>query len=316
MSAARALTVAILSFDGRHLLEQLLPTLAAQTFHDFRTVVVDNGSRDGTAPWLAGAWPDVEVVVLPENVGVTRGLNICARAADTEFVALLNNDLELDPGALGALVEALRADPHAGSSAPKLVDFHDRAVLDGAGDALAPSGVAIRRGHGERDEGQYDEPQPIFGACGGAAVYRRRAFDEVGEFDEAYFAFLEDVDWALRAQLAGWSCRYVPQAVVYHMGSATIGRGLSDFTRYHLWRNGIWLVAKNFPAALLVRHAHRVLLAQAMNLAVAWWDGTLDVWWRATRDAGRALPSVLRKRRAVQRGRSLGRADLERLLTP
>ena len=314
MSAAPALTVAVLSYDGRHLLEQLLPTLAAQTFADFRTVVVDNGSSDGSAAWLAERWPDVEVVVLPENVGVTKALNVCARAADTEFVALLNNDLELDPAALDALVEALRADPGAGSSSPKLVDFHDRAVLDGAGDVLASSGVANRRGHGERDDGQYDQPEAIFGACGGAAVYRRRALEEVGEFDEAFFAFLEDVDWALRAQLAGWSCRYVPQAVVYHMGSATIGRGLSDFTRYHLWRNGIWLVAKNYPAAALLRYGHRVVLAQATNLAVAWWDGTLDIWWRATRDAGRALPAVLRKRRAVQRRRRLGRAELAGLL--
>jgi len=314
MTPHPALTVAVLNYDGRHLLEQLLPTLANQTFTDFRTVVVDNGSSDGSAAWLAERWPDIDVVELPDNIGVTKALNVCARAAETEFVALLNNDLELDPGALGALVDALRGDPGAGSSSPKLVDFHDRTVLDGAGDVLAASGVANRRGHGERDRGQYDEPQAIFGACGGAAVYRRRALEAVGVFDEIFFAFLEDVDWAFRAQLAGWSCRYVPAAVVYHMGSATIGRGLSDFTRYHLWRNGVWLVAKNYPAAALLRHGHRVLLAQAINLAVAWWDGKLDVWRRAMGDAWRELPVVLRTRRAVQRNRRLGRAELEGLL--
>lgn len=314
MTERPSLTVAVLSYDGRHLLEGLLPSLAAQRFRDFRTVVVDNGSSDGTAAWLAEHWPDVDVVSLPENVGVTRALNVCAAAADTELVALLNNDLELDRDALGELVRAMRDHPGAGSAGAKLLDFHDRTVLDGAGDVLAWTGMANRRGHGEPDRGQYDTPQDVFGACGGAAVYRRAALEDVGPFDEAFFAFSEDVDWALRAQLAGWRCRYVPSAVVYHMGSATIGRGLSDFTRYHLWRNGIWLVVKNYPATALVRQAHRIALGQALTFAVACRDRKLGVWWRAVRDALRALPAVLRRRRAVQRRRRIPLAALERVV--
>ena len=230
-SSEPSITAAVLSYDGRHLLEGLLPTLAAQTVAGLRIVVVDNGSSDGTADWLRSEWPDVAVVALPQNVGVTAALNHCVRAAsDSELIALLNNDTELEPDCLAQLAAALEAHPGAGSAAPKLLDFHDRSVLDGAGDAFVWRGSATRRGHGERDSGQYDHPEEVFGACGGAALYRRSAFDRVGLFDESYFAFYEDVDWNLRAQLAGLGCRYVPAAVVYHMGSATIGAGL---TRLH-----------------------------------------------------------------------------------
>ncbi len=172
-------------------------------------------------------------------------------------------------------------------------------------------GHGHRRGHGERDVGQYDQPGEIFGACGGAALYRRAALDAVGVFDEDFEAYFEDVDWSLRAQLAGWRCRYVPSAVMFHMGSATLGRGLNDFTRYHLWRNGIWMAAKGLPAATLLRHAPELLTGQAINLAAAWWDGKLDVWWRATRDALAALPRVLAQRRRIQRARLVTARELE-----
>lgn len=308
--------MAVLSYDGRALLETILPSLAAQRFRDFEVVVVDNGSRDDTVAWLAEQWPQVEVVSLPENVGVTAALNVCARAGRGELVALLNNDLELDPGCLEELVAALDAHPEAGWAGAKLLDFAEREVLDGAGDVFTWAATGGRRGHGERDRGQYDEPRAIFGACGGAALYRRTAFADVGEFDEDFFAFYEDVDWNLRAQLAGLSCRYVPGAVVYHMGSATIGRGLSDFTRYHLWRNTLWIVAKDLPAGALLRHAPHLALGQAVNLAVAVRDRKLSIWLRVWRDALRGLPRMLRKRREVQARRRITLAQLDAVVGP
>lgn len=309
---AAAVVLAIASYNGRHLLETMLSSVAAQTFHDLRVVVVDDASTDGTVPWLATTWPQVDVVALPVNGGVTAAFNACVRAlGDAELLALFNNDMELDPACIERLVQALREHPEAASATPKLVDFHDRTRLDGAGDAFHWAGAGWRRGHGERDVGQYDEPQAIFGACGGAAVYRRSALEEVGPFDESFFALYEDVDWAFRAQLAGFSCRYVPAAVAYHMGGATLGKGLTDFTRYHLWRNAIWLVAKDYPAGALLRHAPELAVTQAANLALAWRDGKLDLWWRVMRDAARGLPAALRRRRAVQRRRRRSLAELE-----
>jgi hypothetical protein len=311
---APLLSAAVLSYDGRHLLEVILPSLARQSFREFEAIVVDNGSRDDTVAWLGEHWPQVEVVSLPQNVGVTAALNVCARAGRGELVGLFNNDLELEPDCLGELVAALRAHPEAGWAGAKLRDFEQRDVLDGAGDVFTWAATGGRRGHGERDVGQYDEPRAIFGACGGAALYRRTTLAQVGEFDEDFFAFYEDVDWNLRAQLAGFSCRYVPSAVGYHMGSATIGRGLSDFTRYHLWRNTLWIIAKDLPASALLRHAPHLLLGQLVNLAVAVRDRKLAIWLRVWRDALRGLPRMLTKRRAVQARRSIDGSTLERLV--
>lgn len=312
--AAPQLSVAVLSYDGRHLLEVILPSLARQRFRDFEVIVVDNGSRDDTVAWLGEHWPQVQIVSLPQNVGVTAALNVCARSGRGELVALLNNDLELEPDCLGELVAALGAYPLAGWAGAKLRDFEQRDVLDGAGDVFTWAATGGRRGHGERDVGQYDQPRAIFGACGGAALYRRTVLEQVGEFDEDFFAFYEDVDWNLRAQLAGFSCRYVPSAVVYHMGSATIGRGLSDFTRYHLWRNTLWIIVKDLPAGALIRHAPQLLLGQLVNLAVAVRDRKLSIWSRVWHDALRGLPRMLRKRRRVQSQRSIKASTLERLV--
>lgn len=310
------LSVAVLSYDGRHLLEVILPSLARQRFRDFEVVVVDNGSRDDTVAWLGEHWPEIKIVSLADNVGVTAALNVCARAGRGSLVALLNNDLELEEDFLGELVAALDEHPEAGWAGAKLRDFRQREIIDGAGDVFTWAATGGRRGHGERDNGQYDEPRAIFGACGGAAVYRRAALDQVGEFDEDFFAFYEDVDWNLRAQLAGLGCRYVPTAVVYHMGSATIGKGLSDFTRYHLWRNTLWIIVKDLPARALLRHAHQLVLGQLVNFAVAVRDRKLHIWLRVWRDALHGLPRMLGKRREVQARRRIDAAALEAVVGP
>jgi GT2 family glycosyltransferase len=316
-NAARPLvTVAVLSYDGRHLLEVIMPSLARQRFRDFEVVVVDNGSRDDTVPWLRDHWPEAEIVSLPQNIGVTAALNICARAGRGDLLALFNNDLELEPDCVGELVAALQDHPEAGWAGAKLMDFRRREVIDGAGDVFTWAATAGRRGHGQRDCGQYESARPIFGACGGAALYRRSVLEQIGPFDESFFAFYEDVDWNLRAQLAGFQCRYVPTAVAYHMGSATIGPGLTDFTRYHLWRNALWIIAKDLPATAILRHTPQLLMGQLVNLAVAVRDRKIAIWWRAWRDALDGLPRVLRERSTVQSQRRIDRRSLEAIIGP
>jgi GT2 family glycosyltransferase len=254
-------------------------------------------------------------VALPRNIGVAAALNVCLNACRAgELVALLNNDVELEPDCLGELVAALDAHPEAAVAAAKLLDFHDHKVIDGAGDVYHWTGEANRRGQGRRDIGQYDDPRPIFGGCGAVALYRRAAMRAVGSFDEQLFAILEDVDWSFRAQLLGYSCRYVPTAVAYHMGGATLGGGLSDFTLYHNWRNRIWVVFKNHPEAALVRHGHRFVISQVRHLVWAIATGRVRVFTRVWRDALRGMPAILRKRRVLQRSRTIGLHELEDLI--
>jgi GT2 family glycosyltransferase len=308
------LTVAIATYNGRELLATVLDSLAKQTFRDFRVVVVDDASTDGTSAWLADRWPEIEMLVHPANRGVTATLNACLRSGQGELVALLNNDVELDPNCLAELVRELDAYPGAAAAAAKLIDFNHRDVIDGAGDVYAWSGTANRRGHGERDVGQYDRAQPIFGACAGAALYRRSALDAVGLLDEDFFAFYEDVDWSFRAQLQGYSCRYVPTAIAYHVGGATVGQGVSDFMLYQNWRNAVFVVLKNYPLSALLRHGCQFLVSQAHNLVWAIQTDRLGIFLRVWRDTLGRMPTVLRKRRLVQRSRTVGLKDLERVI--
>jgi GT2 family glycosyltransferase len=310
------LTVALTNFNGRALLEDVLPSIERQSYRDFHTVVVDDHSTDDSVSYLREHWPPVEVVELARNGGVTAAMNVAIGVARTELIGLFNNDVELEPDCLARLIDALDRHPEAGSATPKMLDFADRGVLDGAGDLLSWRGGGTRRGHGSRDAGQFDREQDMFAPCGGAVVYRRAALDAVGGFDEDYFAYYEDLDWAFRAQLAGFRCRYVPDAVLYHRGSATLGSGLTDFNCYQLWRNPIWLIAKCFPAGALLRHAPDVLRGQAGNLYVAVSERKLEVWLRALRDALRGLPRAIRKRRAVQRTRVISLAQLEAAARP
>ncbi|MEA2300055.1 MAG: hypothetical protein QOE44_590 [Solirubrobacteraceae bacterium] len=305
-------TAAVLTYDGRDLLEGMLPSLAAQDLDELEVVIVDNGSTDGTADWLRETWPEFKVIRLEENRGVTAALNVCLGAGAGEFVALLNNDVELDPRCLGELRAALGACPQAGVAAAKLIQFDRRDHLDGTGDLYFWGGEAQRRGQGELDLGQYEDAEDVFGASGAVALYRRSAIAVVGDFDERFHALREDVDWSFRAQLAGFRCRYVPTAVAHHMGSATIGTGATDFVLYHNWRNGIWTIAKNYPIASLARHLPSILLVQARNLAIATRRHKAGLWFRAWRDALRGLPVMLRRRRGIQAARTATVRDLER----
>lgn len=292
----------------------MLPTLAGQRYTDFAALVVDNGSTDGTVAYLERQWPDVGVLALPQNVGFAAAVNRGIAATTGEYVALLNNDIELDPHWLGELVAALDAHPDAASATAKLISYDDRGLLDGAGDELSWSGVCRRRGYRRPDTGQYDAPEEVFSACGGAALYRRSALEQIGTFDEDFFAYLEDADWGFRARLAGYGCRYVPSARAYHMGGATTDR-VSGLGTYLRRRNMIALVLKNYPARSLLRHLPDLVLEQLAGVALSAVQGTLRAQLRAWRDALRQLPATVRKRSHVQHMRVIGHAELEPMVT-
>jgi GT2 family glycosyltransferase len=310
-----AVTAVVLNYDGRELLDVILPSLAAQTYPNLTVTLLDNGSGDGSADYVRERWPSVRIVALPENVGVAAALNRGLESVETELVALLNNDIELEPAWLEELVAELTAHPEAASASGKLLRFDRREVIDAAGDGMRWSSAAFNRGAGEADQGQYDEVQPVFSACAGAALYRRSAFEDVGAFDEDFFAYLEDIDWSLRAQLRGYSSRYVPGAVGYHMRGATTGGALNRY-RVMQRRNQIWLVVKNYPRGALLRRAPGILL---LNAGLALQDArqggltaTLRGWWAALR----GLPRMLAKRREIQRAKRVGLADLDQVVTP
>lgn len=303
------LTAVVLTYDRRDLLDVILPSVERQTLRDMRVLVVDNGSGDGSADYVRRRWPAFELLELPQNIGVAAALNRGVEAVSSEYVALLNNDLELEPDYLELLVRALDRHPEAASATGKMLSFFDRARLDAAGDLFMWSGIATHRGVGELDTGQYDRPEEVFAPCAGAAVFRRRCFDVVGTFDADFFAYLEDADWGLRAQLAGFTARYEPTAVCYHMGAATTSTQKSRYNAL-LRRNQVWLILKDYPASALVRHASKVVVHQAAWLVTAAREGRLREQLTVLAAVARGLPRILRKRREVQATR---RVSLQRL---
>lgn len=307
-------TVVIPNWNGEHFLKTCLTSLTKQRFEAFETIVVDNGSTDGSLGFVERNFPGVRVIALPENRGFAAAANAGIAASETELVVLLNNDTEQDPGWLAALVRAADAHPEAGLFASKLVDFHDRRFLDGAGDALRLSGLPYRLGHGERDHRRFAAPDHVFGACAAAAMYRRPMLDEIGLFDEDFFSYREDGDLSFRAQLAGYRCFYVPDAVVYHMGSASTGGKRSATATRLGTRNSLSLLVKNLPLSVVPHVLPFFLLGQIARLLTAAATGGLRAHLEGLAGAGRHLPRMLKKRRGIQGGKRVSDSEVRRLL--
>ncbi len=310
---APRVSVVIVSFNHRDLLRQVLEALRLQTFRNFETIVVDNGSRDGSADLVAANFPDVHLVRLAENTGFAGGNNRGIAVARGEFVALLNNDALPDPRWLEELVAVMDVRPEVGFCASRVLLQSDPHLLDAAGDGLTFAATAFKRGH-RLPAGGYAEQKFVFGASGSAAFWRRVVLDTVGCFDEDFFAVYEDVDLSFRAQLAGFPCLYVPTAVVHHRGSSTIGR-YTDFYVYQTQRNVEYFCVKDLPTPLLLLLLPGHLLYDLLGLfyfTLVKRRGRAFV--RAKWDAARTLPRLLRKRRAVQATRRVSIRYLASLL--
>jgi len=244
---APVFSVVILNWNGRHLLKECLDSVLSQTFHDFETIVVDNGSTDGSIDFLNEGWGGkIKIIPLPSNAGFAGGNNAGIRAARGRYVVLLNNDTAVDPGWLSALHGAVSRHPEAGMFTPKILNYYRREEIDNTGHLIYPDGLA--RGHNrlETDDGRFDNDEEAFYPSGCAGLYKKEMLDGIGLLDEMFFAYGEDVDLGLRARWAGWTCYYVPDAVVYHKYSATSGK-YSPQKAYLVERNRIRVLIKNFP---------------------------------------------------------------------
>ena len=302
------------NWNGAHHLPTCLDALMGQTYRDFETLLVDNGSTDDSLELLARDYPEIQLVALATNRGYAGGCKAGIEAASGEILVLLNNDTEVAPTWLKALVKALDRHPEAGMATPKVLLWDERTRLHTTGDYVRTNGIPDSRGVWEIDRGQYDDQTFVFGASGVAPAYRRTMLEEIGLLDADYQSYCEDVDLSWRAQLAGYRCVYAPEAVLYHKVSAT---GKGTLRSFYVARNTIWMLAKNLPASLWRRHRKEILAAQWQRFAKA-----LKAWRgkeaRATirgQVAGLlGLPRALRKRSAIQARRRADDSYLESLL--
>lgn len=240
------ISIVIVNWNGLHWLQACFAALERQTERRFETIVVDNGSTDGSLVWLETQL-QARVIRNAENRGFAPATNQGIRASTAPFVVMLNNDTEPHADWLAHLLAPMEDDPRIGATMSLMLFAGQPDMVQSAGIAIDRAAIAWDRFGGvPRTAAAVQEAAWIFGASGGAALYRRAMLDEIGLLNEDYFAYMEDVELAWRAQKAGWLCRYVPQAVVLHHTSATSGEG-SPFKQQLLGRNKVWLVAQHAP---------------------------------------------------------------------
>jgi GT2 family glycosyltransferase len=327
---APSIRVVVVNWNRRELLRACLNSLANQTHPSYEVFVVDNGSTDGSAELvenLRASFPvPLHLLRNVENRGFCAANNQGFAGCQSQFIALLNNDAEADPRWLEALHAAMRTED-IGMTASKILVWEDPTRIDKCGHLIYPDGQNRGRGSGQIDRGQFDRIEEVLWPDGCAAMYRRAMLDEIGGFDEDFFAYADDAELGLRARWAGWICLYTPHAVVRHHRGATLGLGSARrltliernrvllavklFPWNLLWQNGAYWIVRmtaGLWAALRNRGEVRHYQGPAGKLTAA--SGLV----RGTLSAVRWIPVMLRKRRDLRPLRRLTPIQMRRLL--
>jgi GT2 family glycosyltransferase len=308
-------SVIIVNWNGRDCLKDCLDSLRAQTFPDFEVILVDNGSTDGSVQYLRenySGW--VRVLSNPRNEGFSGGNNRGIRASLGKYVVLLNNDARADSRWLEEMVKAAEENPRAGMLACKIYLQGGARIIDNVGHLMYRDGLNRGKGRLEPDRGQYEEIEEVFFPSGCAALYRRKMLDEVGLFDEDFFAYGDDTDLGFKGRLAGWKCLYVPKAVVHHRYSQSSG-AYSPLKAFYAERNRVWIAVKYFPLSLLLESPFFTFLRFAFQgygalagrgaagrFSEAYSPGQLlHILLKAYLAAFRGLPGMWKKRREIKK---------------
>jgi GT2 family glycosyltransferase len=306
-------SIIVVNWNGERFLKDCLGALSNQSYTNCEIILVDNGSADASVRLSRENFPAVKIVALKENRGFTGGNAAGLEVARGAYIALVNNDARAEKTWLENLIEPMLRDPTTGICCSKLI-FENIQTVNSAGDGLTTAGVGFNRGLGESTV-DFNVPEPVFGACGAAVLYRRRMLDEIGFLDEDFFLYDEDTDLNFRAQLAGWKCIYVPTAVAYHVANAT-SRRLSNLHVYYHTRNLEFVWIKNMPFELMLRFGHHKLIQELGSFGyLCLRHGKWGPFFRAKRDAVRLLPVMLKKRAKIQGKKRVPNRYVRSLLT-
>lgn len=305
----------VVNFKSTALLDRCLTCITKQESMATNIIVLDNGNEDPIPDNYSNKFPSVQFIKDGKNIGFAAGNNLLfKKISNCQWVALVNPDAFLNQDWFSKMFSAAIAHPEYSFFASRLVQANSPDRLDGDGDTLHISGLAWRVGHGQAIPHNTVTPYEIFSPCAAAALYRRDALESVGGFDEDFFCYFEDVDLGFRLRLAGHRCLLVPDAVAYHVGSATTGGQHSDFAVFYGHRNLVWTYVKNMPGALfwLLLPLHIVL-----NLVTIVWfslQGQGSVILKAKFDALCGIPRMWKKRRDIQKNRSSSVSEILKVL--
>jgi len=307
-------SVIVLNWNGKHLLGDCLDSIGKQTYPAIETIVVDNGSIDGSLNYLKENYPGVKLIANEQNLGFAKAMNMGMKAAKGAYLMPLNNDITLEADFIKEMVAAAK-EPSVGSVSGKLIkaDSPNTQMIDSTGHVLFRNRLVRNRGVGLHIS-QFNEEDYVFGACGAAPLYKREMLDDVavdGEYyDENFFSFFEDVDLDWRAQLRGWKCKYTPKATAYHWRGGTAMRR-STIVEKHNYKNRYLLMLKNDSPLYFIKNFPQILLTDIIKTSALLFraPSALTGWLSVIK----YLPSTIRKRRQIQRRRKVSAAQIERM---
>ncbi|MBT6718787.1 MAG: glycosyltransferase family 2 protein, partial [Nitrospina sp.] len=306
-----AVSVIVPNWNGMRFVGMCLDSLAKLHFKNFEVIVVDNGSMDGSREMIEEKYPWVRLLKNPHNMGFAIACNQGIKASNAEYLVLLNNDIEVTPDWLTELYEGMERHPECGMGTTKMMFLDNRDVFYNTGDLFHSWSSGGGRGQGEKDNGQYDEEDYVFGACAGAGIYRKELFDQIGLFDEDFFIFAEDVDLNMRSQLKGYKAVYLPKSKVYHIGTATVGL-YSDRYVYLCKRNDIWVFIKNYSLKMYFKYLYSIWKHQFTDIKYFTYRGQGQVLLKSKWDALKLLPKMLFRRFKIQRARTMSDLEIEK----
>ncbi|WP_048190924.1 glycosyltransferase family 2 protein [Methanobacterium sp. SMA-27] len=240
------LSIVIPNYNGIHLLKECLDSIQKQDFPFYEVIIIDNASKDKSVEYLEENYPEFTLIINKENLGFAAAVNQGIKASNAEYIFLLNTDVELEINCISNLLNCIKKENNIFVVSSKMIQYHDRYKIDDAGDEYSILGWTKKVGEGKSTD-LYNKKREIFSACAGASIYRKTVFNDIGYFDENFFAYMEDVDISYRAKIYGYKCIYCPKAVVYHIGSAASGSRYNAFKIRLAARNNVYVPYKNMP---------------------------------------------------------------------
>ncbi len=311
----KAISVIVVNYNGKHLLKGCLESLYNQSFKNLDIILVDNASKDGSIEYVSTAFPDVKIVSLPANIGFAGANNEGFKQAKGHYIMLINNDAEVDKNCIERLHDAMEAHPDVGIGATKMI-VYGKNIIDSAGDGFTTNLKGFKRGEGMSSSHCYNREELVFGACAGAAIYRRTMLEEIGFLDEDFFLIQEDADLNFRAQLAGWKAIYVPSAIVHHKVRTSIGH-MSDTAIYYALRNSELVRIKNVPFSLFLRCLPEFIIGEIADfIYFVLRYGKLGLYVNAKIGVMKLLPETSEKRRRIRKTVRVTNDYLRSIMTP
>ena len=306
------ISIIVLNYNGIRYLKPCLDSITQQTCSNFETILVDNGSTDGSVDYIKKKYPCVEILTLPKNLGFSKGMNAGIKKARGEAIFLLNNDTVLDDGCLEFIEKAFKEYPKYLFFAPKMLNIKEKSVIDSGG-IIFKDYKSFDRGQGQKDDIFFSQEEEVFTGCGGAMVFRKEFFKKVGYFDDSFFAYYEDVDLGFQAQLKGEKCLFIPDAKVYHFRGAT-NILYSDYYVFHSGKNGLNCMIKNIPTKLFLKNLRRLLMNHINEIVYFTKRGQGWVILKSKIAALLELPMMLKRRWKIQNSIKVSLSDLDMML--